>query len=61
MIERGQDMQADEAEQAEEVFTDDDVDVLVGGAGSDWFIVSLRDFVLDLTRLGTNKDVITYV
>jgi Ca2+-binding RTX toxin-like protein len=52
---------ADEAEQAEEVLTDDDVDVLVGGAGSDWFIVSLRDFVLDFTRLGTSRDVITYV
>jgi Ca2+-binding RTX toxin-like protein len=50
-----------EAAEAERILTDDDADLLSGGSGSDWFIVSLGDKVADFTNKVGNKDVITYV
>jgi hypothetical protein len=52
---------AQEAATADQVVTDSEFDVLTGGAGSDWFIVSRGDGVLDYTAKGKSADVITYV
>ena len=50
-----------EAAAAEQVVTDSDQDLLTGGNGSDWFIMSLSDRALDVTNRVGNRDVITYV
>ena len=52
---------APEAAEADRLVTDDDFDVLGGGAGSDWFIVSLGDGVLDFSTRTGSADVVTYV
>jgi Ca2+-binding RTX toxin-like protein len=52
---------AQEAADVDKVVTDDDADVLSGGAGNDWFIINLGDKVMDFTNKVGNKDVITYV
>jgi len=50
-----------EAADADRAVTDDDADVLSGGAGCDWFILSLGDVALDVSHVAGNADVITYV
>jgi Ca2+-binding RTX toxin-like protein len=52
---------AQEAATADQVVTDTENDVLSGGAGSDWFIVSKGDGVLDYSTKTGSADVITYV
>jgi hypothetical protein len=50
-----------EATEADRVVTDNDFDLLSGGGGSDWFIVSRGDGVLDYSTRTGSKDAITYV
>ncbi|HEY7116440.1 MAG TPA: DUF4082 domain-containing protein [Tepidisphaeraceae bacterium] len=50
-----------EQNEVDDVVTDDDVDLLTGGNGSDWFIISLGDKVLDYSTKVGSKDTITYV
>jgi hypothetical protein len=52
---------AQEAADADQVVTDTTTDVLSGGTGSDWFILSKGDVVRDATTLHGSKDVLTYV
>jgi hypothetical protein len=51
----------DEAVEVDRAVTDDDADVLSGGAGCDWFIINLGDKTLDFSKTSGNTDVITYV
>ena len=53
---------ADEAEAADEIFSDDEFDKLTGSSGADWFIISSGDIITDLAKtLAKDGDVITYV
>lgn len=52
---------AAEATEADRLVTDDDADILSGGGGSDWFIISRGDSVLDYSTKVGSADVITYV
>lgn len=52
---------AAEAAEADRMVTDDDFDVLTGGSGSDWFIMSRGATALDFVLKAGTGDVITYV
>jgi Ca2+-binding RTX toxin-like protein len=51
-----------EAAAVDEIFSDDDFDVLTGASGADWYILNLGDRITDLAKtLAKDGDVITYV
>jgi Ca2+-binding RTX toxin-like protein len=52
---------AAEAAEADRMVTDDDFDVLTGGGGSDWFIMSRGGTATDFALKVGAADVITYV
>jgi Ca2+-binding RTX toxin-like protein len=58
------DRTADEGEDdgtLDESAVDQTLDLLVGGAGADWFIINVGDLLIDYRPNGVNGDLITYI